>query len=148
MDIRNSYQKMIKSCTGGWPTMCSMLGMTKAKLEARVYERKGQSMLVETALLMQTLSETTCFAEAVANESGGVFIPVASFEGIADIELLDGYTAMVEDEGRFATDFRRALKDGEICRKEFEQLRDDIRLQQAHEMELIARIESMIVEEK
>lgn len=119
---------------------------SKTALENRIYERKGQSLLVDTAMAMQSLSQTTFFAEAIAHESGGVFIPIQSFDGIADIELLDAYTAMVEDQGKFASDFRAALKDGKIMSAEFKQLRDDIRKQQAHEMEMLARIESMVVD--
>lgn len=148
MAARKFYLEMIRAYPGGWEAMAAALGMSKDALENRLYERKGQQITVQTAMQMQAFSGTSFFAEAVAHESGGIFIPIQSFDGIADIELLDGYTAMVEDEGKFATDFRSALKDGTITRKEFELLRADIRKQQAHEMELLARIESMIVEEK
>ena len=147
MAARKFYLEMIRAYPGGWEAMAAALGMSKDALENRLYERKGQQINVQTAMQMQHFSGTTLFAEAVAYDSGGIFIPIEPFEGIADIELLDGYTAMVVDEGKFATDFRTALKDGSISRREFELLRADIRKQQAHEMELLARIESMIVED-
>jgi hypothetical protein len=145
VEVKKSYLAMIKAFAGGWDAMAGALGMSRMALENRIYERKGQAILVETAMAMQAFSGTTLFAEEVARESSGVFICIPSFNGISDIELLDAYTAMVEDEGTFAKDFREALKDGKITQEEFERLRDDMRREQAHEMELLARIESMIV---
>lgn len=138
---------MIRAYPGGWDAMAAALGMTRMALENRLYERKGQAVLTETAMVMQSLSGTTFFADAVAQESGGVFISIERFDGIADIELLDAYMAVVEASGKFAADFRESFKDGVIKREELDRMREDIRAQQAREMELLARIESMVVVE-
>lgn len=146
MDIKKSYLKMIRAFPGGWDAMAAALGFSRDALENRIYERKGQSILVETALQMQEFSGTTHFAEAVCFNSGGLFMAIPKFDGIADMELLDAYTAMVVDEGRFAADFREALSDRKISRHEYEKLREDLHDQQRHEMELLARIESLAKE--
>jgi hypothetical protein len=135
---------MIKAFPGGWDAMAAAVGLSRMGLENRIYERKGQAIMVETAMAMQAASGTNLFAETVAQDSGGVFIPIQQFEGLADIELLDAYTAMVEDEGKFATDFREALRGKNITREGFKKMRDDIHAQQVHEMELLARIESLV----
>jgi hypothetical protein len=142
--MRKAYLAMIKAFPGGWDAMSAALGFTRMALENRIYERRGQSMSADTALMMQKLSETSFYAEAVALESDGIFIPIPEFDGVSDVALLDAYTEMVTDEGKFATDFREALKDGKVSQDEFERLRKDLRQQQAHEMELLARIESLI----
>ncbi|OIR10990.1 hypothetical protein GALL_71610 [mine drainage metagenome] len=143
--MRKAYLAMIKAFPGGWDAMAAALGYTRMALENRIYERRGQSMSADTALMMQKLSNTTFYAEEVANQSDGIFIPIPEFTGVSDMALLDAYTEMVSDEGKFATDFREALKDGKVTQAEFEKLRKDLRQQQAHEMELLARIESLIV---
>lgn len=145
--IRKAYLAMIKAFPGGWDAMAGAVGLTRMGLENRIYERKGQAIMVETAMAMQAASGTALFVEALAQESGGVFISIPSFMGVADIELLDAYTAMVEDEGKFAKDFRESLRDGNVTRDEYNKMRDDIHAQQAHEMELLARIESMVRDE-
>lgn len=147
MDIRQAYLAMVKNFPGGWDAIAPALGFTRSSLENRVYERKGQSVLVETALQMQKFTGTTHFAQAVANESGGVFIETPSFHGVADVELLKAYTTIVMDEGKFAHDFQHALDSNKFTRKEYSMLKADICKQQAHEMELLARIESLIEDE-
>ncbi len=146
--MRKAYLGMIRAFPGGWDAIAAALGQTRMALENRIYERKGQGVLVETAMQMQAFSGTTLFAEEVARESNGVFIPIQQFDGISDIELLDAYTAMVEDEGKFASHFREFLRDGKIEPHEYEQLEQDMRERQAHEMELLARIKSMVVVEE
>jgi hypothetical protein len=143
---RQSYLAMIRAFPGGWDAMCAALGMSRDALENRIYERRGQGVLVETALQMQEFSGTTHFAECMAQASGGIFLALPRFEGIADMELLDAYTDLIADEGQFAKDFRDALADGKITRKEFEVLKDDIHAQQHHEMALLARIESLVAD--
>lgn len=146
MGIKKSYLKMIRAFPGGWDAMAAALGFSRNGLENRIYERKGQSVLVETALQMQKFSGTTHFAEEVCFDSGCICIVIPNFKGVADMELLDAYTAMVADEGRFASDFREALSDRKILRHEYEKLREDLHEQQRHEMELLARIESLVEE--
>lgn len=145
--MRKAYLNMIRQFPGGWDAMVGALGVTRSALESRIYERKGQTMSVHTAMAMQALSGTTEFAEAVARESGGVFMPVVQFEGISDMELLDAYMRVIEQEGQIAKDFRDALADGKIERHEYETLRNDVDVQIARSMELLARLKSLIVDE-
>ncbi len=144
MEIKKSYLAMIRDFPGGWDAMSAALGHSRSSLENLVYERKGQSVLVETAMQMQKFSGTTHFAQAVAFESGGMFMEVPAFDGVADMELLDAYTSMVADEGKFAQDFQTAIRGKRITRKEFKRLKEDIHNQQKHEMELLARIETLV----
>ncbi len=146
--MRKAYLALIKAYQGGWDAMAAALGLSRMALENRIYERKGQTVTVEIALAMQSFSGTTLFAEEVARESGGVFIAIPEFNGVSDIELLDAYTAMVQAEGKFAEDFRAAIRDGIIIPEEFALLKKDMQQKQAHEMELLARIESMVVVSK
>lgn len=125
--LRSSYQQMCKAMAGGWAAMAASLGLSKDGLENRVYERKGQEVTVHQAMQMQAMSGTTLFAEAVAADSGGVFIPLPNVDGVDDEEIQTLYMALVEEVGKLAREWREATRDGEVCKKERARL-DAIRM--------------------
>lgn len=116
--LRTSYQQMCRSMPGGWAAMSAALGLSKDGLENRVYERKGQEITVHQAMQMQAMSGTTLFAEAVAADSGGVFIPLPNVDGVDDEEIQALYMELVEEVGKLAREWREATRDGEVCKKE------------------------------
>lgn len=102
--------------------MAAALGMSRDALENRIYERKGQSPLVETALQMQAFSSTTFFAEAVAHQSGGVFVKLPDGIHFDQEELLTKFNELYSEIGQLSGDFREFTQDGEIDPKESAQL--------------------------
>ena len=65
---------MIKVFPRGWDAIAAALEMTRNALENRIYETKRQTMSAETALVLQKMTGSTLFAEAVASLSGGAFV--------------------------------------------------------------------------
>lgn len=120
--IRISYQSMCKAMPGGWPVMAAALGMSKDGLENRVYERKGQSVSVHEAMQMQAFCEASYFAEAVAAESGGVFIPLPNIHAVDDEEIQRVYMELVDEVGRLAREWREATRDGVVDKRERQRL--------------------------
>lgn len=118
MDIRKSYVEMIKAMSGGWGAMCGALAMTHAALENRIYERKGQGLLVETALLMQSFSGTTLFAEAVATASGGAFVKLPEDMDFANEEIGKKWRSLYVELGILAAHFDEATADQVIDKRE------------------------------
>jgi len=115
MGLRNAYQAMIKAFPGGWSGMAGALEMSKASLENRVYEVKGQTVQTETALAMQLLSGTTHFAQAVAELSGGTFVPMPPMDAdLTNDELLQKFQEMYEAVGTFTALHRESIEDGVI----------------------------------
>lgn len=95
--------------------MAGALEMTKASLENRVYEVKGQTVQIETAFAMQRLSGTTHFAQAVAELSGGTFVPMPAIDAeLTNDELLQKFQEMYEAVGRFTALHRESIEDGVI----------------------------------
>lgn len=125
--IRASYQSMCRSVNGGWSAMAASVSLSKDGLENRIYERKGQSVDVHLAMQMQANSNSTLFAEAVAAESGGVFITLPCTATVDHEEIQTVYMALVDEVGRLAREWREATRDGEVDAKERERL-DEIRL--------------------
>ena len=124
MEIRKSYLAMIKEYPGGWDAMSAALGMSRDALENRIYERKGQSVLVETALQMQQFSGSTHFAESVAQLSGGVFMRLPERSDQGRDELLAKFNELYSELGDLSGKFREYVKDDEIDRKERADLTD------------------------
>lgn len=118
MDVRRSYLEMIRAFPGGWDAMSAALGMTRAALENRIYERKGQSVHVETALQMQQFSGRSAFAEAVAANAGGVFLPLPDPGEVDSDELLAMFNTLYAELGELSGKFRDAVQDGEISKRE------------------------------
>lgn len=124
MEIRKAYLSMIRAFPGGWDAMAGALGMSRDALENRIYERKGQSVLVDTALQMQKFSSTTHFAEAVAQLSGGIFMKMPDHGDNDRDELLAKFNELYAELGHLSAQFKASVEDGEIDRRERQGLTD------------------------
>lgn len=124
MEIKRAYLAMIKEFPGGWDAMAAALGMTRDALENRIYERKGQSVLTETALQMQQFSSSTHFAEAVAQVSGGVFMKLPEHGDHDRDELLAKFNELYAELGDLSIKFKVSIEDGEIDKRERADLSD------------------------
>ena len=113
---------IIKSFPGGWDAMTGAVGMTRNALENRIYERKGQGVDVELAMLMQTFAGTTHFAEAVAIQSGGVFLKMPTDLDQRNEDLGKKFRELNVRLGTFASTFDSAIDDDEINPKEKREL--------------------------
>lgn len=114
MEIKKSYLSMIKAFPGGWDAMAGALGMSRMALENRIYERKGQAVLVETALQMQQFSGSTHFAEAVATMSGGTFVQMPDHTEHDNEELLAKFNELYAELGDLSAKFKSSIQNGEI----------------------------------
>lgn len=147
MNVQDAAYHTAHDYPGGCVSLAPRIGMSKNILQNKVNpSQEHHKLTLDDAMRMQAISGDTRILQAMAEELGFVCIPVPQFDGVADVELLDAYTAMVEDEGKFASDFRAALHGRGISSQEFEKLRADMHAQQQHEMELLARIESLVEE--
>ncbi|TCP13791.1 hypothetical protein EV683_10536 [Crenobacter luteus] len=116
--IRGSLQMMCRAMNGGWTGMAEALGTSVQRLQNRIYARKGQAVSVKTALQMQDASQTTYFAEAVARHSGGVFIPVPPIGDIGEEDIQKKYLQLLERFGEHAREYREAIADRQVCKRE------------------------------
>lgn len=122
MKIRQAYLQMIRAYQGGWDAMAAALAYSRDALENRIYEKRGQGLLVETAMEMQSLSQTTFFAESVAILSGGTFIKLPSLEHIGNEEISAKFHELIEEFGEISTEWREMTKDGKLTDEELRTL--------------------------
>jgi hypothetical protein len=115
---RQDYLKMIRAFPGGWDAISAACGLSKDALENRIYERKGQTITVELAELMQKLSSTTFFAEGVARDAGGVFMKLPEVRDIGNEELLSEFNLLYSELGELSSKFRVYVVDNEITSTE------------------------------
>lgn len=121
--MRATYIAMCKAFPGGFAAMASAMGYTYDALKNRIYEKKGQSISVEDALLMQDFSGTKHFANEIARQSGGVFLEVIP-EGIRDrSELLTEFNRLTQELGELSKDYELSVRDGQIDKVEKAQLK-------------------------
>ena len=124
MEIRDSYLRMIRAMSGGWGAMCGALCMSRNALENRIYERTGSGVLVDTALMMQKLSGSTFFAEAVAAQSGGTFVKLPEM-GNDNVVIQSKFQELYIELGRFSQDYATATADDVIDKGERKMLEAD-----------------------
>jgi hypothetical protein len=112
--VRKTYLAMIKACPGGWDVMAASLGMSRQALENRVYERKGQCVSADTALQMQKVSGTSLFAEASAQDAGGVFMKLPEHGEHDNDELLSKFNDLYIELGDLSGKFKEYTKNNDI----------------------------------
>ncbi|MDO5059210.1 MAG: YmfL family putative regulatory protein [Neisseria sp.] len=126
MTIKTALCALAKAPNGGHDTMAAMLGYSKSALQNRIYGVKGQHLSIEEALLMQRLTERTDFAEAVARESGGVFVKLPQdvfCAELADEEISACFIRLMAGSGGLAEEWQEAVEDGHVTPSEMSVLR-------------------------
>lgn len=118
MNLRACYLAMIRAMSGGWGAMCGALAMKHDALENRIYERKGQGLLVETAMQMQIFSGTTLFVESIATASGGTFVKLPDDIECVNEEIGKKWRMLYVEFGTLARHFEEATADGVISDRE------------------------------
>lgn len=114
MELRKACLQMIKAFPGGWEGMAGAMGMSRSALENRIYERKGQALLVEHMIQMQHFSGTTLFAEEVARDAGGFFMKMPDLENVDRDDLLIKFNELYAELGDLSTKFKASISDDEI----------------------------------
>lgn len=115
--LRAGLLACVSEMPGGMDAMAAALGMSRDGLSNRIYERKGQGLLLETAMQLQATSGSTALAKAVAHLSGGVFVPLPDTDACRD-DLLGKFNELYSKLGELSSVFREATGDGEIDARE------------------------------
>nr|WP_318298040.1 YmfL family putative regulatory protein [Paraburkholderia bannensis] len=125
MGFRQAYVRMIEAA-GGRSDMARELAITPSALDNRVYEKgapQPQRVHPDMAIQMQVISGTTLFAEEVARQSGGTFVPLPQLaDEIDNDEIQNKFLRIVEHVGELATVHRKATEDEDVDAQERETL--------------------------
>ena len=138
-NIKSAIKAMCQSMSGGYAAMAAALGLSsRAALENRIYEVKGQRVSTEEAMMMQRIADSTAFAEAVAAESGGVFVPLPEAAEFAEEDIQAAFMSLSEEVGELVGDWREATADGELSPAEMRRLREAKRRVCSHAAAIVA----------
>lgn len=121
--LRSTYVRMCQAFPGGTAAMAAALGYTVDALRNRIYERKGQCVNVDDALMMQDLSGTKLFANEIAQQSGGVFLEVIPPTTLERAEILTEFNQLVQSLGELSREYELSVRDGQINSDEKRALR-------------------------
>lgn len=116
--MRATFVGMCRAFPGGMSAMAAALGYSYEALRNRIYEKKGQSISVDDALLMQEFSGTKHFANRVASLSGGVFLEVIPVALQERTELLSEFNRLTEELGHLSHKYEMSVRDGKIQKSE------------------------------
>nr|DAR86411.1 MAG TPA: regulatory protein [Caudoviricetes sp.] len=118
--INQSLRRMASAPNGGHSTCAAMLGLTCAALENRLYGIKGQQISIEQAMLLQRLTESTDFAEAVAQESGGVFVALPELDEAAmvGLDIQEGFLNLFTQLANMVQKHSDITQDGRVTKWE------------------------------
>lgn len=116
--LRSTYVRMCQAMPGGTAAMAAALGYTVDALRNRIYERKGQCINVDDALMMQDLSGTKLFANEIAQQSGGVFLEVIPPTTLERTEILTEFNQLVQSLGELSREYELSVRDGKINEEE------------------------------
>lgn len=116
--MRATYVAMCRAFPGGMSAIAPAMGYTYEALRNRIYEKKGQSISVDDALLMQEFSGTKHFANQVASLSGGVFLEVIPVVIRERTELLTEFNRLTQELGLLSQKYELSVRDGQIEKSE------------------------------
>jgi tellurite resistance protein len=116
VSLRKAYQDMIK--VQGIADTATLMGMSESAIDNRVYERREQEFTVRQALRMQQIADSTRFAEAVAEASGGSFVKLPEVAVSGREDLFDQFCDLQSELGQLSATYKAATADGEIDKRE------------------------------
>ena len=103
---------MVNDYQGGRDAIAHLLGVDSTHLKNQVYQQKGMSVPTERALLIQEFTGRTDFAEAVAHQSGGVFIKLpAAHNDLVDADINEQLMQATKNLGLFINEFLLSTED-------------------------------------
>ncbi|GGX53123.1 YmfL family putative regulatory protein [Undibacterium squillarum] len=123
MNKREAGLRLINEA-GGMAAAALALGLTQEGLRNRLYEKRGQALSHAQWMELQALTGKAYYAEAVAAESGGSFVPHAVLS-LSEAEMQQRLAEFMSESGHFVTDVIGALADGVLTGKELTALESD-----------------------
>lgn len=122
VEVLRPFLLLLIKLIGGWEVAAKEMGLPSVPaLQNRVYERQGQLLSVRAGMQLQALAGEPLFARAVAQMSGGVFVPLPEV-ATDDEVLLEKFNRLYAKLGQLSATFQEATRDGEVDKREKQEL--------------------------
>ncbi|SUW63267.1 Uncharacterised protein [Buttiauxella agrestis] len=109
-----ALKKTITELSGGYAEAADWLGVTENALFNRLRADGDQIFPLGWALVLQQAGGTNHVAEAVARNSGGVFVPLVDLNSVDNADINQRLMESIEWIGRHSERVRQAIEDGVI----------------------------------
>ena len=114
LTTNGSVLNMVNEFQGGRAAIGAMLSVDPIRFKNQLHEQKGMRISTETALTIQEFTGRTDFAEAVAHQSGGVFVKMPEHDNLVRADIHETFTETTKNIGLLIQEFLEAIKDGEL----------------------------------
>jgi hypothetical protein len=146
MNVLDAAYNTVHDYRGGAEALAPRIGVSSGQMLRNKVNpnQEGHHLTLREAVKVVELTEDPRIPAAFASLVGCVLVPVAQFNGISDMHLLETYTQMMKELGDFSQEFHKALQDGRITAKEISALKQQMSEFQAAGAELIKRAEQLV----
>ncbi len=114
LSTNGAILNMVNEFQGGRAAIAAMLVVDPTRFKNQLHEQKGMRISTETALTIQEFTGRTDFAEAVAHQSGGVFVKMPEHDNLVRADIHETFTETTKNIGLLIQEFLEAIKDGEL----------------------------------
>ena len=114
LSTNGAILNMVNEFQGGRDAIAAMLVVDPTRFKNQLHEQKGMRISTETALTIQEFTGRTDFAEAVAHQSGGVFVKMPEHDNLVRADIHETFTETTKNIGLLIQEFLEAIKDGEL----------------------------------
>ncbi|EKL1664944.1 hypothetical protein PQX70_002208 [Salmonella enterica] len=129
-----AVRRVIAALHGGYTEAAEIIGLYKDDKETpsvnavhnRLRPYSDQVMPIGWAITLQAASGKHYIAQAVARESGGVFVVLPDIEEVDNADINQRLLEAMEELGVYSQMVRAALEDGVIDRREREEIDDEL----------------------
>lgn len=147
MNVLDAAYNAVHDYPGGAEALAPRIGVSSGQMLRNKVNpnQEGHHLNLHEAVKVVELTGDSRIPAAFASLVGCVILPVAQFNGISDMHLLETYTKMIAELGDFSNSFHQALSDGRITPKEIAQLEQQMSEFQAAGAELINRARQLVM---
>ena len=114
LSTNGAILNMVNEFQGGRAAIGAMLCVDPIRFKNQLHEQKGMRISTETALTIQEFTGRTDFAEAVAHQSGGVFVKMPEHDNLVRTDIHETFTETTKNIGLLIQEFLEAIEDGEL----------------------------------
>ncbi|MFP4615554.1 MAG: phage regulatory CII family protein [Thiohalorhabdus sp.] len=145
--LEEAQYRVVREYPGGARALAPLVGMHAGTLSNKVNpSNETHHLATREAVAMQHAAKDFRILHAEAQLLHHTCIPLTSFEGVSDAELLDLYAGYHKELGETAEAIRDALADGAVTRRELERVRKELFEDTAAAFEFLARLEDLVDE--
>ena len=114
LSTNGAILNMVNEFQGGRAVIAAMLVVDPTRFKNQLHEQKGMRISTETALTIQEFTGRTDFAEAVAHQSGGVFVKMPEHDNLVRADIHETFMETTKNIGLLIQEFLEAIEDGEL----------------------------------